>query len=371
MSSLQETKTTNGYVYRVTDCKTGEYWILSKTTDEPFEPKITSRGSNIKKWVKEHVKDYVEIQLERYYTSSAERYKIMTAAIQKNKDLCLNYKLKKKGHRVTERSRAASVENMKRLQERKRQEHAAILARLEASGAFMIGFGTRRTFYSAEELTEWVKEQHFKFLNNVVWDSDKIKDKISRIFNTHFMTSHEFTQALRFKYCTQNKIEFWEERGYPHDEALKRVFSFQQKGACASKVACELFAPYYFSLKEKGYKCYIHQKVDSESHEYFLRGPDSFYQYDFTILNKNSNGGLIFEYNGSHVHARPSWSASRLSAWRHCFSGKTAEETIAAYQKKILTAEEHGFTIIVLWDEDYDNQKKIERTLSSVLSIPY
>ena len=49
-----------------------------------------------------------------------------------------------------------------------------------------------------------------------------------------------------------------------------------------------------------------------------------FYLYDFCIKEL----GLIFEFNGSHVHANPEWPEEKLKYWRQCFSKETAGDNI-------------------------------------------
>lgn len=364
MKTLQEMKTYNesmhiGYIYKVT--LNEDSWILSRTGKHKFEPKIFSRGINVTNWISEHLNDTVQIELICYYSSLEECRKIKNAIIKKLGKNCLNNSLRKEktfNFVMTDKIKKSYEEKGRRASIKNEEIRQNILKEMTKKNLFKLG-KNGKVFTNVNELIDWTKKQNFKFLNLLKWDSKYVYTKFQSIFNKHFISKHEFVSMLRSKYCTQNKIDFWLERGYSLDEATEKVFNFQQKGNLASKQACELFAKYYFLLKDK-YHCYIHQKVDINSHEYFIKNEKNFYQYDFCILEKK----LIFEFNGSHVHANPNWSKERLHSWRHCFSKETAEENIKEYNKKIKTAENQGFKVIVIWDEDENKEQIIEQYIS-------
>ncbi len=57
-----------------------------------------------------------------------------------------------------------------------------------------------------------------------------------------------------------------------------------------------------------------------------------FYMYDFVIKELN----VIFEFNGSHVHANENWPKEKLDNWHHAFTKQNAYDNIAAYKQKSL-----------------------------------
>lgn len=137
-------------------------------------------------------------------------------------------------------------------------------------------------------------------------------------------------------------------------------YEWQRAAHLYSKQSSELFKPFY-ELYRNTYTCFLEPYTKEFLIEY--NNKRNFFLYDFTIKEL----GLIFEFNGSHVHANPSWSKEKLNNWHNCFSHETAYQNIESYNKKILTAEQQGFKVIVLWDTDKNNSKIISDEIQAKL----
>jgi hypothetical protein len=113
----------------------------------------------------------------------------------------------------------------------------------------------------------------------------------------------------------------------------------------ASKLSLKLFLPLYNEYREK-YKIYL--GVDNNS-EYFLRGNNSIFFYDFTIPELK----IIVEFNGSAFHPNKDlMTTQQWNGWRSLFSNATADSVNILDEAKKKLAEIHGFTMITVWDTD-------------------
>lgn len=120
----------------------------------------------------------------------------------------------------------------------------------------------------------------------------------------------------------------------------------------ASKESLNVFEASINFMKENNILFFV---GDLEKKEFFIK-EDKKYFYDLTIPSLN----LIFEYNGSHVHANPNWDPEKLASWKHKYTGKNAIDVINEDNKKIEIAKKYGFDIYVLWDSDdidYNSEK--------------
>ena len=78
-----------------------------------------------------------------------------------------------------------------------------------------------------------------------------------------------------------------------------------------------------------------------------------FFKYDFLCKN------VIVEYNGSRYHVNPKCPGKYAS------KKQTPEMRILGDSEKIKTAEENGFTVIVVWDTD-DKETKMKEILNEI-----
>lgn len=154
----------------------------------------------------------------------------------------------------------------------------------------------------------------------------------------------------------RKRQEKWQKSLYENNnEDTMKKWRFFGK---ASKKSNNLFSKYYEMLCED-FNCFL----SKYNREYMIETNEKRYFYDFTIPDLK----LIFEYNGSHVHANPKWPEEKLKNWKNPFSNESAEENIKNYKKKILAAEQQGFTVIILWDDCKNNEDIIELEISSRL----
>lgn len=137
-------------------------------------------------------------------------------------------------------------------------------------------------------------------------------------------------------------------------------YEWQRSAVLYSRQSSELFTPFY-DLYKNTYTCFL----EPFTKEFLIKSKEKkkFYLYDFTIKEL----GLIFEFNGSHVHANPSWPKEKLDNWRQCFNHETAYENIKHYKQKILAAEQQGFKVVVLWNTDKNSPEIISREIEAKL----
>lgn len=231
------------------------------------------------------------------------------------------------------------------------------------------------------------------------WTKDEAKNKISEIQKSN-------SKKVDPKNRSHNtQIKWWTKKGYTEEEAKNLIKERQAtftKEKCIQKYGKEkgkivfknrqqkwrrsldkkysketqmqwarsckgyssqctkLFLPVYEKLKNK-YTCYL----SPFTKEWFINksGSYHFYLYDFCIKELN----LIFEFNGSHVHANPNWSKETLKYWKNVFTKENAYDNIKHYNEKILAAKERGFDVIVIWDTDENPEKTIDFEISKKL----
>ena len=230
------------------------------------------------------------------------------------------------------------------------------------------------------------------------WTEEEAKIKISEMQKAN---SSKVNPSNR---CSNTQLKWWTKKGYTEEEAKKLISDRQKtftKESCIEKYGKEkgetvyknrqqkwrktidekysketqnewrrnaafysrqssqLFE-YFYSMCKDTYTCFLAPYTK----EFFLMTPNKkFYLYDFCIKELN----LIFEFNGSHVHANPEWPEEKLKYWRHCFTKETAEDNIKNYNQKILAAKEQGFDVIVIWDSDKNPEDIIYREIQAKL----
>jgi hypothetical protein len=83
------------------------------------------------------------------------------------------------------------------------------------------------------------------------------------------------------------------------------------------------------------------------SSEWFLKYDDGLFWYDFTIPKLN----LIVEFNGEHVHPDLSASFEERNKWRHAYTNQTFNEVLEYENKKMETAKNNGFDVLIVWSK--------------------
>lgn len=269
-----------------------------------------------------------------------------------------------------------------------------------------------KMFYNSHNkcsLTDIRNELHCKsdkcvsieFWTDRGWTEEEAKIKISE---RQKVNSSKVNPSNR---CSNTQLKWWTKKGYTEEEAKKliseRQATFtkesciekygkekgetiyknrQQKwrksidekysketqnqwrasGAFFSKQSSELFKFFYEKYKNI-YTCFLAPYTK----EFFInvKNNNKFYLYDFCIKELK----LIFEFNGSHVHANPDWPEEKLKNWRQCFTKETANENILKYNQKILAAKEQGFDVIVIWDSEKNPKEIICREIEAKLQM--
>ena len=177
-------------------------------------------------------------------------------------------------------------------------------------------------------------------------------------------------EKLIKKYGSYEKaIEVFKKRQLKWRRSIDEKYSIEiqnfwrSKGSYCSKESLELFIPIYNYFKHN-FNCYL--KYDNKT-EFFINDGKNFYCYDFVIKDL----GLIFEYQGEHVHANKNWPQEKLDNWHHAFNGKNAQQYFEDYNKKIHAANEHGFKIIELWNSSSieENSKIIYDEILQTLEV--
>jgi len=72
------------------------------------------------------------------------------------------------------------------------------------------------------------------------------------------------------------------------------------------------------------------------------------------------------EYNGCHVHPKPTLTEDKQQEWTHAFSGETFEERLKKDLAKIQTAKNNGFKVFVIWNDE-DPEKIIKEILKETI----
>jgi len=186
-----------------------------------------------------------------------------------------------------------------------------------------------------------------------------------------------------------SNIEYWLNKGFSEIEAKKKVTESQKtfsKDICIEKWGYERGLEIFNKRQEKWFKSLIDnenifigyskisqeifKKIEESINGEFLyaekggelkikKEKGGYYFYDFTdIKNKK-----IIEYNGDMYHANP--SKYKADEYPHPFRKNiTSKEIWNKDFKKIKTAEDNGFEVLVIWDSEYrykglENKQKV------------
>ena len=176
-------------------------------------------------------------------------------------------------------------------------------------------------------------------------------------------------------------IEYWLKKGYSEDEAKlklierQRTFTLEKciikygelEGtklyndrqsnwqqtlyrngklkAGYSNISQELFSGLteYYDVNDLNYVLFA-----KKGGEFVLRYKNGFYHYDFADTNKKK----IIEYNGDMFHGNPiKYNADDCP--NPFLKERTAKEIWEKDERKLKSAEENGFDVLVVWDSDY------------------
>ena len=97
-------------------------------------------------------------------------------------------------------------------------------------------------------------------------------------------------------------------------------------------------------------------KYKIKNGEFYIRNNDAVYAYDFVYKNK------IIEFNGDMWHMNPSkYNRNHIQP----FTKKRAETVWSDDDKKLATARQNGFDVLVVWESEFlhDAQKETQKCL--------
>lgn len=149
--------------------------------------------------------------------------------------------------------------------------------------------------------------------------------------------------------CLEKMIAMYGEAGILKYAEIRQRINNSFKGARASTESLDVFLPimlYCESIKINN--VYVGYK---DLKEWFLWNvkDNEFYTYDFYIPDL----GLIFEFNGEHVHPnKESLTDTEWNNWRCAWTGVTADIAYAHDLRKLETARNAGIDVISLWRAD-------------------
>jgi ribosomal protein S17E len=292
----------------------------------------------------------------------------------------------------SDEKKAKFIKKYHETKEKKNKEHEQHLGKL-------IYF--KKKYHTFDEFFAYAQTVKLRNKNvfNLNWKSDKIIKRFKDYFNENCITSqHKIENLCRFSSGSNLTLQYWIDRGWEQDFALKQISiaqqehsfqsvkkmtndripsqinywikkgftkeealikrsEFQNRGSYVSKSSLNLFWPFYQQYKDL-YTCYIHQKADPNSHEFGLwdKQNHKLYCYDFTIKELH----LIFEYNGLHVHPNKEKLKEKWDEWRHYYTKETADEIQEKYDRKLQIAYNNNFKVIQLWESDRNNALKIK-----------
>jgi hypothetical protein len=401
----------NRYVYKAIfskenlkeEYKKSPYWILSHTGI--FDGKLHSRGKYIKSFLKDYQPLNIKIEFIKYVSSEKEFQEVINQNISDK--YCMNNLIRKNYGKNAKRG-PLSEDARKKFNESYKRTKQINFDNLKSSElVFSIG-KNKKIFKFFDEFYDFVKKEikpRKKEKFNLNWDNEKIKEKFLVYFNNNkYTTRRKLENLCRFDSFSQmtekywldrgwdinyakqkiseiqsyfsfksvksmtddrfpTQLKYWLKKGFSEDDAKKKRSEFQNRGSYVSQTSLKLFFPFYQKYKNV-YSCYIHQKADSSSHEFGIWADNKLYCYDFTIKEL----GLIFEFNGLHVHPKKEKLKEKWSEWRHYYTKETADEIQEKYDKKLRAAHDKNFSVIQLWEDEKDNQLKIKEAIALAIA---
>lgn len=265
--------------------------------------------------------------------------------------------------------------------------------------------GKSRGLHMKEEKYKKMFSEKFRGENNPMSKSKTTEDfrKSCSPFSSKFYEVRgmceddrkEFIKSVndnREKSTFNTKVEFYEKRGYSHEDAEKEL---RKRQATKTLEACiKKYGEYGYEIyrirnaewsnkieemyrrgefnkipkkpsnslsskkelifikslitkaKLDGSLCRYHKNNSTE--QFKLIGNGSHYLYDFVY------GKKIIEFNGTYWHCDPRFYEST----KKLFSGKTAMQIWKKDLEKTKLAIENGFEILHVWEYDYDNDEE-------------
>jgi len=158
------------------------------------------------------------------------------------------------------------------------------------------------------------------------------------------------------KYGIEDGLKKWEERQLKWQETLHKSGNLH---VGYSEVSQSLFDEIlkYYKKEDSDYVFY-----GKKNHEYSIRYNNVNYIYDFTDLNRRK----IIEFQGDIYHGNP--MIFNENEMPNPFKkDKTCKELWEFDEKKKKVAEENGFEVLQIWENDYRNNK--ENTIKNLIKF--
>jgi len=158
------------------------------------------------------------------------------------------------------------------------------------------------------------------------------------------------------KYGIEDGLKKWEERQLKWQETLHKSGNLH---VGYSEVSQSLFDEIlkYYKKEDSDYVFY-----GKKNHEYSIRYNNVNYIYDFTDLNRRK----IIEFQGDIYHGNP-MIFNENETPNPFKKDKTCKELWEFDEKKKKVAEENGFEVLQIWENDYRNNK--ENTIKNLIKF--
>jgi len=187
---------------------------------------------------------------------------------------------------------------------------------------------------------------------------EKNKDKYSN--------AEEMREAFEFKSKSRNSktIEYFLAKGFSIDEAkilrlqsIETMYRSNNKNSPVSKESILFFSELERAL---GRKC----EFGAKSTELSIRFKNRLYFYDFFDEKTNT----IIEYNGSAYHAPERLTEEEKINWKNKY-GLSWNEVNEKDARKLNSAKEMGYNIIVVWDYEVKSKMRRKEKIKEIINI--
>lgn len=150
-------------------------------------------------------------------------------------------------------------------------------------------------------------------------------------------------ELARIRNLQKQSLETMQQR-YGEEEGLKRYHQWlQTRRFRASAESLKVFVPMYTWLLDQGFEDDDIYFGYQGKKEFFIIEGKEFFSYDFCIKSLH----LIVEFNGILYHPK----TRDQKDWHIPYCDLTAEQKYDMDQHKMSVAQQHGFKVIVLWED--------------------
>ena len=151
------------------------------------------------------------------------------------------------------------------------------------------------------------------------------------------------TKKTRFD-IMPNQIGYWIKKGHTENEAIELVK--QRQLTCKDRINGILVSNLEMEITNELQKTYDIKTQKALKNLYL---DNKIFLYDINVGNK------IIEVNGDYWHCNPMMYESN---WTHPVKQKTSSDIWNSDEIKIKNAKEQGYEVLVIWESDYNNNKK-------------